>query len=259
MIKHHLTMQFQHYKAQFVLGLMPAGTLALLGGIMNPEPPASDAYPYLEEALPGFHRGRVVIKGCEDSLRLLGFIGVKQEFYRFSNRLRLATCFGGMQLKGFTEETAAGYDGLTQVFFTWSAFEMYAKLANDRPPYRELFKYHPRRLFTELSAGCRSQDPEHKLTEFLIRQSLLPVHEEHLGRYREGDAYAVLTLAACIRHIFAHGNLTANPYRLPAQNLVVICCALNEFLLNFIRGDFLRRVQLAEGMASRAKASVHAS
>lgn len=217
---------------------------------MTPEPPAADAYPYLEEALPGFHRARVLVKAAGDSLAVLGFVGVKQEFYRFANRLRLAACFGGLELKGFTDETASGYDALTQVFFTWSAFERYADLANDRPPFRELFKHHGRARFVELAAACRAQDPEGKLPEFLIQQALLPVHETHLARYRDGDPYAVLTLAACIRHIFAHGHLTANPYRLPAAHLVVICCALHDFLLTFMRSDFLRRVQLAEGLKS---------
>ena len=214
---------------------------------MNSASPSADAYPYLEEALPGFHRGRAVIKAAGDSLAGLGYVGTKQEFYRFANRLRLAACFGGLHLQGFGEETAAGYDGLTQVFFTWSAFERYADLGHDRPPFRELFKHHPRSRFVELSAACRAQDPEQKLTEFLITQVLLPVHETHLRRFREGDPYAVLTLAACIRHIFAHGHLTANPYRLPAQNLVLICCSLHDFLLHFMRSDFLRRVQVAEG------------
>jgi hypothetical protein len=209
----------------------------------------SAAYPYLEEALPGFHRGRAVLKVAGDSLTDLGFVGTKYDFYRFANRLRLAACFGGLHLKGFGEDTAAGYDALTQVFFTWSAFERYADLANDRPPFRALFAHHPRSTVHELAAFCRGQDPEHKLVGFLITQSLLPVHETHLTRYRDGHDFSVLTLAACIRHIFAHGHLTANPYRLPAGNLVLICCALHQFLLDFMRSDFLRRVQVAEAVA----------
>jgi hypothetical protein len=207
---------------------------------------APHPYPYLEEALPGFHQGRALIKAAGDSLAGLGFIGEKQAFYRFANRLRLATCFGGLHLKGFGDETAAGYDALTQVFFTWSAFERYADLANDRPPFRALFAHHPRSTVHDLAKVCRAQDPEHKLVAFLITQALLPVHETYLTRYRDGHDFSVLTLAACIRHIFAHGHLTANPYRLPAQNLILICCALHHFLIDFIRSDFLRRVKLGE-------------
>ncbi len=64
---------------------------------MNAEPSNSAAYPYLEEALPGFHRGRAVVKAAGDSLAGLGFIGTKFDFYRFANRLRLAACFGGLR------------------------------------------------------------------------------------------------------------------------------------------------------------------
>lgn len=215
--------------------------------------PARHAYPYLEEVLPGFHRARAVVKGAGDSLAPLGFVGAKQEFYRWANRLRLAASFGGLHLKGFTEDTAMGYDALTQVFFTWSAFERYADLANDRAPYRTLFAHHPRTTVRDLAALCRMQDPEHKLVEFLISQALLPVHMTYLARYRDGHDFSVLTLAACIRHIFAHGHLTASPYRLPSASLTVICCALNDFLLGFMRTDLIRRVTLAEASIGIAK------
>jgi hypothetical protein len=57
---------------------------------------------------------------------------------------------------------------------------------------------------------------------------------------------AVLTHAACIRHIFAHGRLTAHPNGLPAENMTSICNALSNFITVFIRSDFDRRVKLAE-------------
>ena len=34
---------------------------------MTPELPA-DAYPYLEEALPGFHRGRMLVKAAKNAV-----------------------------------------------------------------------------------------------------------------------------------------------------------------------------------------------
>ena len=212
----------------------------------------ADAYPHLEEALPGFHRARALVKAKGDAVGVLGFVGSKFELYRFANRLRLAASFGGMQLKGYGEDTAAGYDALTQVFFTWSAFERYADLANDRPPFRSLFGVYPRHKVHELAALCRAQDPEHHLVGFLIHQSPLPHHETYLASYRDGRDFSVLTLAACIRHIFAHGMLTANPHRLPSANLIIICCALHQFLMDFMRADFMRRVQLAEaGIAAQ--------
>ncbi len=205
-----------------------------------------DDYPYLETALPGFQRARRLVKAQGDSVAPLGFSGSKFDFYRFANRFRLAVSFRGMSLDGFTDETRAGYDALTRVFFAWSAFERYADLADDRPPFRKLFAHHPRRHVHELAARCRALDPEQRLCDFLVEQSLLPVHETHLQRYRDGHDFSVLTLAACIRHIFAHGILTAHPNKLPAGNLAGIGSGLADFLIHFVRSDFARRLTFAE-------------
>lgn len=209
-------------------------------------------YEYLESALPGFTRARDLIKASDDSIQAFGFIGTKFDFYRFANRFRLVVCFEGLKLTDFTEATAAGYESLTRIFFAWSAFERYAEMAGDRPPYRVLFAHYPRVHFHQLAAHCRSLDPEKKLIDFLREQSILPTHERWLGRYRDGNDYAVLTLAAAMRHIFAHGILTAHPNGLPAAHLTNISRSLGNFLIHFIRTDFARRLELAEAMQSHS-------
>ncbi len=210
-----------------------------------------DDYTHLETALPGFTRARGIVKASEDSIAPLGFVGSKFDFYRFVNRFRLVTCFEGLKLEGFTEETASGYEALTRVFFAWSAFERYAEMANDRPPYRVLFAHHPRRHIAGLAGHCRALDPEHKLIGFLLNQSILPAHATYLARYRDGQDFSVLTLAASMRHIFAHGMLTAHPNGLPAANLANISRSLGNFLIHFIRSDFKRRLALAENLHQR--------
>lgn len=105
---------------------------------------AENEYEHLEQALPGFSRARMIVKGTGDSTRPLGFKGSKFDFYRFANRFRLATSFRGMDLEGFTPETTDGYGSLTRVLFTWTAFEGYADLANDpAPPYRTFLPHLP--------------------------------------------------------------------------------------------------------------------
>lgn len=209
----------------------------------------SDEYEHLEQALPGFSKARLIVKAAGDSTRPLGFKGSKFDFYRFANRFRLATSFRGIDLEGFTPETTHGYGALTRVFFTWSAFEGYADLAGDSaPPYRTLLAHHPRHHIRDLAKLCREQDPENKLGEFLYEHSQSAPQVIFLKKFREGNDLAVLTHAACIRHIFAHGRLTAHPNGLPAQNMMAVCAALCGFLTDFIRSDFDRRVKLAEVM-----------
>lgn len=213
----------------------------------------ADDLSHLENALPGFVRAREIVKDAGDSVRPLGFTGTKFDFYRFTNRFRLAVSFTGMNLDGFTDETTAGYDALTRVFFTWSAFERYAHLAGEHPPFIGLFAHHPRKYIQGLAAHCRAQDPEHRLCEFLVKQSILENHEIYLGKFRDGHDFSVLTLAASIRHIFAHGMLTAHPNGLPAANLANIGRSLGNFLIHFVRSDFARRLAIAESRSAMKK------
>jgi hypothetical protein len=206
-------------------------------------------YDYLELALPGFSKARLIVKAAGDSLRPLGFKGSKFDFYRFANRFRLATSFQGMNLEGFTEETSIGYSALTRVFFSWSAFEGYSDLAGDpAPPYKTLLAHHPRHHIRDLAKLCREQDPQNRLGKFLREHAQSAPQVIFLTKFQEGMDLAVLTHAACIRHIFAHGRLTAHPNGLPAENLAVICDALSSFITDFIRSDFSRRHQLAESV-----------
>jgi len=208
---------------------------------------AENEYDYLEQALPGFSQARLIVKTAGDSVRPLGFKGSKFDFYRFANRFRLATSFQGMKLEGFTDETTTGYSSLTRVFFTWSAFEGYTELADDQaPPYRTLFAHHPRHHIRDLAKLCREQDPQNLLGAFLEEHAQSAPQVIFLKKFREGNDIAVLTHAACIRHIFAHGRLTAHPNGLPAENMTAICKALSGFIADFIRSDFDRRLKLAE-------------
>jgi len=211
---------------------------------------AENEYDYLEQALPGFSQARLIVKAAGDTTRPLGFKGSKFDFYRFANRFRLATSFQGMNLEGFTPETTDGYSALTRVFFTWSAFEGYTELADDQaPPYRTLFAHHPRHHIRDLAKFCREQDPKNLLGEFLKEYSQSGYQVTFLEKFRDGNDLAVLTHAACIRHIFAHGRLTAHPNGLPVENMTSICDALSSFITDFIRSDFDRRMKLAEAMA----------
>lgn len=203
-------------------------------------------YPYLEEVLAGFHRARAIIKTNGNKIDKLGFVGNKFDFYRFPNRFRLAVCLSEMRFVGYTEETADGYLALTKVFLMWSAFDCYTALANSSFPHKDLFRLYPRHHIHQLAKKCRELDPEFLLVELLEEQAKTDGQERYLGQFAEGHDYSVLTLAACIRHIYAHGNLTAHPNGLPAENMNHICHLLSDFLRDFMRWDFMRRVQYAE-------------
>ncbi len=201
-------------------------------------------FDYLEAVLPGFSEARDIIKAADDSIFPLQYKGTKFDFYRFSNRFRMAVRFNGISLDGYGEETEEGYSALTHVFLAWSVFERYSDLAGDRAPYRQLLSLVPRIELAKLAEHIELHDPERRLFDFLYDQSL-EQNRDNLNRYRNGDRRGVVFYAAAIRHIYVHGHLTANPNKCEAQQLSSICQALTDFILDLIRSDFQRRLKIA--------------
>ena len=201
-------------------------------------------FDYLESVLPGFTEARTIIKEAGDSIMPLCYKGTKFDFYRFANRYRMAARFQSIELEGFTDETTAGYSALTRVFLTWSVFERYAHLADAPPPYGNLLSLVPRMDLAKLADEIERHDADHRLFDFLHEQSL-EQNRHFLDRYRGGDRRGVVFYAAAIRHIYVHGHLTAHPNRCNADDVVVICNALSDFIIELIRTDFGRRLQVA--------------
>jgi len=214
-----------------------------------PPPVAGNAeHQYLDEVLPGFSEARALIKARGDSVKPLGFLGDKFEFYRFANRYRMTVRFSGIRLEGFGEDTERGYSALTRTFFAWSVFERYTDLAGIHCPYGPLFTYVPKVELSKLANLIDRADPAYNLFDHLRAQSL-PQNQEQLDRFRSGDRRAVIFYAAAIRHIYVHGHLTAHPNNCTSENVETICHAISDFLLQVIREDFSRRLKVAKARA----------
>ena len=203
-------------------------------------------YPHLEKTLPGFHAARNVIKGSGDSLSPFGFKGDKFEFYRFVNRFRLASNFKGVIIEDFEEETAEAYASLTKLFLTWSTFEMYCTLCDS--PYHTMFGIYPKRFTHDLANQYWDYDREGILIDFLIERSELHGQDYFLRQFSDGNNLRAITVAACMRHIYAHGHLTAHPQGLSSQATAQICDLFSDFIGTFIRADFKRRLAVASAL-----------
>lgn len=201
-------------------------------------------YPHLEQTLPGFHEARDLIKKHEDSLSSLDFRGDKFEFYRFANRLRLASNFEGLVIRDYDQETTDAYGSLTKLFLTWSTFEMYCGLCDQ--PYHSMFRYDPKRFTHDLANDYWDYDRDGILIDFLIERSELHGQDHFLKQFADGNNYRAITVAACMRHIYAHGHLTAHPQGLSAEATSKICTLFTHFIGRFIREDFKRRLLIAQ-------------
>ena len=227
----------------------PGGLAALRSLLPAPRSPiptlVDQDYTYLDKALPGFIKARGIIKRHKDSVGMFEFNGDKFEFYRFVNRYRMAVCFKGVKLEGFSAETEKGYSALTRIFLTYSVFERYTALAGIWQPYKPFFRNVAPRELTALADIIKRNDPRRKLFDFLRQLLKEDLHKQSLDRFQAGETWQTIYYASALRHMYVHGHLTASPQGVPADNIAMICNEVSRSLLHWIKTDFDRRLALA--------------
>jgi hypothetical protein len=177
-------------------------------------------YHYLEQALPGFSKARLIVKAAGDSVRPLGFKGSKFELSADRPRSGILSRKRDRTTSGMTKPRSSA--PFLPAQNTGRCSFLGRNLVRS---IRETSLWERRVVATESRPVGRALRPKASANDL-----------------------AVLTHAACIRHIFAHGRLTAHPNGLPAENMTTICDALSNFIADFIRSDFSRRLQLAEAV-----------
>ena len=198
---------------------------------------------HLEKVLAGFSEARTIIKANNDSIEPLGYEGSKFHFYRFVNRYRLAVNFQGVIIHDFEKDTADTYGDIHKLFLMWSTFEMYCELCDQ--PYHAIFRSYPKFKIHTLANAYKELDSQDFLIDFLIRRSNVHGQDEFMNQFKNGNNLRVITIAACIRHIYAHGHLTAHPQGMTAEATSAICKLFTSFISNFIINDFQTRLAKA--------------
>ena len=172
--------------------------------------------------------------------RAMGFAVRDGDINRFANRMRLARSFRGIQLDGYTDDTALGYNALFQMLLTHSALECFLKLngLNSVGQLEDMLKpYKPEQVietFIEKDRGGRLFTFLHKRIEERLKPKL--------EACRNGTSTNVGYISASIRHIFAHGHLTANANRINPRNVYTICKVTSDFLLDFMEREFAKKI-----------------
>jgi hypothetical protein len=169
----------------------------------------------------------------------MGLIGTAGDVSRWSSRVKLARNFRGLQVENYSERTLAGYNAFLQVFLTHSALERYLPIVGltDGNLKDVLLPYNPHEAISRFFARDRSG----KLFDFL-HSRLKAKLRNNLTACREGTCCDVTCLSAAVRHIFAHGHLTANSHDINPNQVARACEAISNFLLDFMEGDFARRI-----------------
>lgn len=173
--------------------------------------------------------------------RKMGFKTSAGEINVFANRMRLARSFGGIDLEGYSETTVLGYQGFLRVFLTHSALECFMRInfastnIDNLGPSIEGF--HPEAVHKEFI----EKDKKGLLFNFLyekVENRLKP----KLSDFRDGKNTNVGYLSASIRHIFAHGHLTAHTAGINPRNIDTICTSVSVFLIDYMDNEFTKKI-----------------
>lgn len=169
----------------------------------------------------------------------MGFKRTGGEIARWSSRMKLARNFRGLQVDGYSQRTLIGYYAFFRVFLTHSALELYRPIVGlaEGGMADALLPYKPHEPVKRFFALDRSG----RLFDFLHAR-LKPKLQTNLAACRDGTCCDVACISSAVRHIFAHGHLSANANDIEPRRVARACAVISDFLLDFMECDFSRRI-----------------
>lgn len=163
------------------------------------------------------------------------------DVFPFGNRYRLAHAFQGLELAGYSSSTKQGYAALTRVTLYYSAFEAFLR-ATGKTAEVFLRGLDPATCLYDI----RAADVDGRFMRF-VRMKLTKKSEQRAwDEFLRGRDCSPVILAAGVRHIFLHGDLT------PSSNGTepAICVAISERLTLALKRtmdrEFAARVAILE-------------
>lgn len=180
-----------------------------------------------------------------DSLTPQEFDGSFGQLARWSARFRLAKSFKALDLGDAYSgsETPQLYSAITRIFLVYSAFETYCRIIHLNPSSESQVKpFQDSLLQQEAIKAIRNSDPQNAVATFVIQHLSGQELKKMMSGFIKGQDINVSCLARCIRHVFAHGVLTANSTRLSPKRFEQVSQIISDFLLNCMDEDFDKRV-----------------
>lgn len=190
----------------------------------------------------------------EADITRLGFPCQLHDINELNNRYRLARSFEGILLKEYSDEIRAGYDAFFQVFLAHSTLELFMPVVGLDVRKLDLLlpllqPYQPEVMASDFVAA----DVEQRLCEFLVNSLDNKKLGEHLLAIYRGEEHNPVHISAAIRHIFAHGHLTASANKINPVKMKKICSRLSTYLLDFIDAEFTIRVGQGQDNLNRSQ------
>lgn len=164
---------------------------------------------------------------------------------RWSARFRFAKSFKALDLGDAysSSDTPQLYSAITRIFLVYSAFETYCRIIGLNPSNESQIKLlQDSQSQLEVIKIIRNLDPDYVVPKFLSRHLTGSNLKQMMCNFQNGEDINVSCLARCIRHVFAHGILTANSTGLSPKRFNEVSQVISDFLLNCMDCDFDNRI-----------------
>jgi hypothetical protein len=169
--------------------------------------------------------------------RNVGFAVPLGDVNRFAQRFRLAKSFQSITFAGYSAVTSRAYAALLRVFLAWSAFEILLRaMGLKQKDTAPLFDRHGA---SSVLDNIRETDHDGKVAKFLLANAN-PTHQDVLSTFLTGGSVNVGYFISGVRHVFAHGILTAHAGGASPEAMTDVCTSLSEFLLRVMDAEFSR-------------------
>lgn len=161
---------------------------------------------------------------------------------RFAARYSLAKDFEKIVINNSTPDTMLGYEALMRSLFVWSASEAYHKvLSGTGGKYKYLF-------FTTLeksglNTSLNAIGPDIKTFYTFILNNCETFQRPEINNFLAGNDFNPMYLLASIRHVFSHGELSANVEGVNPKSIKLITEVLKDIILDKIDTHFTALVQ----------------
>lgn len=170
----------------------------------------------------------------------MGFHANNEKVLRFNNRFRLARAFLGIKLDRYNQETIAGYDSLFKTFLAYSAFELFLELIGQKQDTLAglLAPHNPEKHIKMVV----TKDKGRNFYAFLHKHLDRPNAKRNLSAVYSGNSHNITYIASSIRHIFAHGHLSAHANKCAPATVSDICDIIFTFHMKVMDDEFSRIV-----------------
>lgn len=173
--------------------------------------------------------------------RQIGFQTDNDKVFRFTNRFRLAKEFVEIKFDTYRNNTADGYTSLFKVFLVYSAFELFLETIGEKQSSITVLisPYKP----TDYIAFFLNKDKTKQFYDFLYNHLDRANHKNNLMNVCNGKSSNVTYIASSIRHIFAHGHLSAHANQCNPQIVKEICDKIFEFHIKVMDNEFTKMIE----------------